>query len=153
MSRLWDKGLPLDQRVLRYTAGEDHILDERLVAYDILGSIAHAEMLCAQNLLDQEDCDAICDGMRQLGEGHEKGEWQIRLEDEDAHTAIENRLIELIGPAGGRVHLGRSRNDQVLTALRLYLLDTSELISTHVRSLCGSISKLSQRQGEIAVQG
>ena len=153
MSRLWEKGLPLDQRVLRYTAGEDHVLDERLVAYDILGSIAHAEMLCAQKLLDQDDCDAICDGMRQLGEGHEKGEWQIRLEDEDAHTAIENRLIELIGPTGGRVHLGRSRNDQVLTALRLYLKDASEQISTHVRGLCNSIGNLAQRQGEIALPG
>jgi argininosuccinate lyase len=153
MSRLWEKGLPLDQRVLRYTAGEDHILDERLVAYDILGSIAHAEMLCAQNLLEQDDCDAICDGMRQLGEGHKKGEWQIRLEDEDAHTAIENRLVELIGPTGGRVHLGRSRNDQVLTALRLYLKEASEQISAHVRGLCDSIGNLAQRQGEIALPG
>ena len=153
MSRLWEKGLPLDQRVLRYTAGEDHILDERLVAYDIVGSIAHAEMQCAQNLLETDDCDAICEGLRQLGESHEKGEWQIRLEDEDAHTAIENRLIELIGPTGGRVHLGRSRNDQVLTALRLYLLDASEQISMHVRGLCDSIGKLAQRQGEIALPG
>ena len=153
MSRLWDKGLPLDQRVLRYTAGEDHILDERLVAYDILGSIAHAEMLCAQSLLSQEDCNAICEGMRQLAVGHEKGEWKIRLEDEDAHTAIENRLTDLIGPAGGRVHLGRSRNDQVLTALRLYLLDASEKIGTHVQGLCSSLAKLSERQGEIALPG
>ena len=50
MSRLWDKGLPLDERVLRYTAGEDHVLDERLVEHDIRGSIAHAEMLCAQEM-------------------------------------------------------------------------------------------------------
>ena len=153
MSRLWEKGLPLDQRVLRYTAGEDHVLDERLVAYDILGSIAHAEMLCAQDLLSQEDCDAICEGMRQLAAGHEKGEWKIRLEDEDAHTAIENRLTDLIGPAGGRVHLGRSRNDQVLTALRLYLLDAGEQIGTHVQGLCSSLAKLSKRQGEIALPG
>lgn len=153
MSRLWEKGLPLDQRVLRYTAGEDHILDARLVAYDILGSIAHAQMLCAQELLSQDDCDAICAGMRQLGEGHEKGEWQIRLEDEDAHTAIENRLTDLIGEAGGRVHLGRSRNDQVLTALRLYLLDASEQIGTHVRGLCDSLGALSMRQGNIVLPG
>ena len=94
MTRLWEKGLPLAQRVLRYTAGEDHVLDSRLVAYDIKGSIAHAEMLCAQTLLNQEDCDAICAGLEQLGEGHKNGDWQIRLEDEDAHTAIENRLID-----------------------------------------------------------
>jgi len=153
MSRLWEKGLPLDERVLRYTAGEDHVLDARLVAYDVQGSIAHAEMLSVQGLLSQEDCDAICDGLRQLTDSHENGEWHIRLEDEDAHTAIENRLTTLIGEAGGRVHLGRSRNDQVLTALRLYLLDASEHISKHVQGLCASLAGLTQRQGDIALPG
>ena len=153
MSRLWEKGLPLDQRVLRYTAGEDHVLDARLVEYDIRGSIAHAEMLCAQKLLSQADCDAICTGLREVGDGHANGDWQICLEDEDAHTAIENHLTDLIGAAGGRVHLGRSRNDQVLTALRLYLLDASEQISQHVAGLCESLSQIAQRQGEISIPG
>jgi len=153
MSRLWEKGLPLDQRVLRYTAGEDHALDARLVEYDIRGSIAHAEMLFAQKLLNQEDCDTICAGLRKIGDGHRSGEWHIRLQDEDAHTAIENQLTDLIGPAGGRVHLGRSRNDQVLTALRLYLLDASEQLGVHVGSLSESLTRLQQRQGDIAIPG
>ncbi|NOX70100.1 MAG: argininosuccinate lyase [Gammaproteobacteria bacterium] len=153
MSRLWEKGLPLDQRVLRYTAGEDHILDARLVAYDVRASIAHAEMLSVQGLLSQKDCEAICDGLQQLAESHENGEWQIRLDDEDAHTALENRLTDLIGEAGGRVHLGRSRNDQVLAALRLYLLDASEQISKHVQGLCESLHGLTQRQGSITLPG
>jgi argininosuccinate lyase len=59
MSRLWEKGLPLDERVLRYTAGEDHLLDARLVSYDVRGSIAHAEMLAATKLISDEDCTAI----------------------------------------------------------------------------------------------
>ncbi len=153
MSRLWEKGLPLDQRVLRYTAGADHILDARLVAYDVRASIAHAEMLSVQRLLSQKDCEAIGDGLRQLAESHENGEWQIRLDDEDAHTALENRLTDLIGEAGGRVHLGRSRNDQVLAALRLYLLDASEQISKHVQGLCESLHGLTQRQGSITLPG
>lgn len=153
MSRLWEKGLPLDQRVLRYTAGEDHILDARLIAYDVRASIAHAEMLSVQGLLSQKDCEAICDGLRQLAKSHENGEWQIRLDDEDAHTALENRLTDLIGEAGGRVHLGRSRNDQVLAALRLYLLDASEQISKHVQGLCESLHGLTQRQGGITLPG
>ena len=153
MSRLWEKGLPLDQRVLRYTAGEDHVLDARLVTYDVQGSIAHAQMLAAQKLLSQEDCAAICTGLQQVGASHANGEWQIRLEDEDAHTAIENRLTDLIGEAGGRVHLGRSRNDQVLTALRLYLLDASKHIGEHVQGLCDSLGDLTQRQGNIALPG
>ena len=112
MSRLWENGLPLDQRVLRYTAGEDHLLDARLIAYDVQASIAHAQMLQEQKLLNAEDCNNICDGLTKLGEEFAAGQWQIQLEDEDAHTALEARLTERIGEAGGRVHLGRSRNDQ-----------------------------------------
>ena len=153
MSRLWEKGLPLDQRVLRYTAGEDHVLDARLIAYDVQASIAHARMLHDQKLLSVEDCNSICDGLTTLGEEFAAGQWQIRLEDEDAHTALESRLTERIGEAGGRVHLGRSRNDQVLTALRLYLLDACDTIGRSVGELCDALHALSQRQGRIALPG
>lgn len=153
MSRLWEKGLPLDERVLRYTAGEDHQLDARLVAHDVRGSIAHAEMLEAQGLLSAGDCEAIVVGLRALQAGHAAGEWQIRLEDEDVHTALETRLTENIGEAGGRVHLGRSRNDQVLTAIRLYLLDATSQVSTSVAGLCTSLDNLSQQQGDIDIPG
>ena len=73
MSRLWDKGLPLDERVLRYTAGEDHVLDARLVSYDVRGSIAHAEMLAATGLIGDDDCTAICAGLRALESEFEAG--------------------------------------------------------------------------------
>ena len=62
MSRLWDKGLPLDERVLRYTAGEDHVLDARLVDYDVRASTAHAEMLADTGLITKDDCAAISAG-------------------------------------------------------------------------------------------
>src|SRR5262245_2269147 len=119
MSRLWDKGAPLDERVLAFTAGDDHALDERLVKYDVRASIAHAEMLNAQKLLADADLAAIRDGLAELGAEHALGQWRIDLSDEDGQTALEKRLTARIGAAGGRVHLGRSRNDQVLTALRL----------------------------------
>ncbi|HET7131718.1 MAG TPA: lyase family protein, partial [Gammaproteobacteria bacterium] len=123
MPRLWDKGLPLDERILRFTAGEDHKLDERLVAYDARASIAHARMLEKQKLLSAQDCAAISTGLEALAAAHAAGEWSIELSDEDVHSALERRLTERIGEAGGRVPLGRSRNDQVLVALRLYLRD------------------------------
>jgi len=153
MSRLWEKGLPLDQRVLQYTAGEDHKLDARLVAYDVRGCIAHAEMLAEQSLLDRQDCNAICDGLRQLDAEFAAGKWQIELEDEDAHTAIESRLTAKIGEAGGRLHLGRSRNDQVLTALRLYLLDAADQVSRSVANLCESLDELAARHSEMPLPG
>ena len=153
MSRLWEKGLPLDERVLRYTAGEDHLLDARLVPYDVRGSIAHAEMLAATKLISDEDCTAICDGLKALEQGFENGEWVISLEDEDVHTALESRLTENIGPAGGRLHLGRSRNDQVLTALRLYLRDTALDLAKRVAGLRASIADLAKRQGNVEIPG
>ena len=153
MSRLWEKGLPLAQRVLQYTAGEDHVLDARLVPYDVRGCIAHAEMLAEQALLSADDCTAICDGLKKLDSSFAAGEWQIELDDEDAHTAIESRLTELIGEAGGRLHLGRSRNDQVLTALRLYLLEASDQVSHSVAQLCQSLEEVATAQGDVALPG
>src|ERR1700749_4851588 len=120
MTRLWDKGAPLDERVLRYTAGEDHALDNRLVAYDARASIAHAEMLHANKLLSAADLESIRNGLTQIAAEHAQGKWRVSLEQEDGQTALEGLLTERIGEAGKRVHLGRSRNDQVLTALRLY---------------------------------
>jgi argininosuccinate lyase len=153
VSRLWDKGLPLDERVLRYTAGEDHLLDARLVPYDVRGSIAHAEMLAATGLISDEDCAAIRDGLQSLEERFAAGEWHISLDDEDAHTALESRLTADIGPAGGRLHLGRSRNDQVLTALRLYLRDAALDLAARVEKLQSSVAALADRQGDVAIPG
>ena len=153
MSRLWEKGLPLDERVLRFTAGEDHVLDARLVSHDVRASIAHAEMLAAQKLLSDEDCAAIRDGLTELEQSFEAGEWQISLEDEDVHTALETRLTQAIGDAGGRLHLGRSRNDQVLTALRLYLRDAATDLGTRVAGLRKSTGAIADRQGDVVLPG
>src|SRR5882762_8897879 len=121
MTRLWDKRAPHDERVLHYTAGEEHALDERLVRHDVRASIAHAEMLQAQGLLTPGDFAAIRDALSALAQEHARGTWRIELTDEDGQSALERRLTERIGAAGARIHLGRSRNDQVLTAIRLYL--------------------------------
>ncbi len=153
MSRLWDKGAPLDAQVLAFTAGEDHALDDRLVAYDVRASIAHAEMLAAQNLLGAADLQLIRDGLKQLAASHARGEWRVELADEDGQTALEQRLTAMIGPAGGRVHLGRSRNDQVLTALRLYLRDAVGQLQSAAEDVAAALDALAARQGAIALPG
>ncbi len=145
--------MPLAERVLRYTAGEDHLLDARLVSYNVRASIAHVEMLAGQDLISAEDCVAIRDGLNALGKSFAANEWQINLEDEDAHTALETRLTDLIGPAGGRVHLGRSRNDQVLTALRLYLRDAASDLVERVEGLRAALADVSDRQGKVELPG
>lgn len=153
MSRLWDKGAPLDERVLAFTAGEDHALDERLVPYDARASIAHAQMLNDQGLLSDTDCEAIESGLEALAASHARGEWKIELSDEDGQTALERRLTAKIGEAGGRVHLGRSRNDQVLTALRLYLRDVTEQLAQGAEEVAAALDRLAARQGDIELPG
>ena len=153
MSRLWDKGAPLDARVLAYTAGDDYALDERLVKYDVRASIAHAEMLNAVKLLPDADLAAIRDGLNALAAEHAAGQWKIELADEDGQTALEKRLTARIGPAGGRVHLGRSRNDQVLTALRLYLLDAADELAEAADACARALDDLARRDGAIALPG
>ncbi|MBH97611.1 MAG: argininosuccinate lyase [Rhodospirillaceae bacterium] len=153
MTRIWEKGLPLDERILKFTAGEDHQLDNRLLEYDILASIAHAKMLDKQGLLTTQDSTAICNGLENLGKQHAKGKWAINLEEEDVHGAIESRLIKLIGPIGGAVHLGRSRNDQVLVALRLYLKDAAHALQSGALAVADSLDTLAKEQGNILLPG
>ena len=155
MSRLWDKGkgASLDSHVLEFTAGEDHMLDERLVRYDIRASIAHAEMLAEQGLLSAAELVAIAEGLTAIGEQHRQGQWRISLEQEDSQTAIESLLTARIGAAGGRLHAGRSRNDQVLAALRLYMRDAAADLKGGAIAVADALDALGQRQGSVPLPG
>ena len=153
MTRLWDKGTPLDARVLAYTAGEDSALDGRLVRYDIQASIAHAEMLAHGGLLTAPELDSIRGALTAIGEDHARGAWHISVEDEDCQTAIENLLTARIGAAGGRLHAGRSRNDQVLAALRLYLRDAADELRQGALAVADALDALAGRQGALVLPG
>jgi argininosuccinate lyase len=153
MTRLWDKGVPLDARVLEYTAGEDYVLDERLVVHDVRASIAHAQMLHAQQLLSAADLTTISDGLTRLAAEHVRGDWRIELADEDGQTALERRLTARIGAAGARIHLGRSRNDQVLAAIRLYLRDAVGTLSDGALSVAAALDALGAREANTVLPG
>ena len=153
MTRLWDKGTPLDERVLAYTAGDDFELDDRLVEYDVRASIAHAEMLNQRRLLSDADLVAIRGALTAIGEEHALGKWRITLEQEDCQTAIENLLTARIGPVGGRLHAGRSRNDQVLAALRLYLREAAHAAHAGAIAVAEALDALAARQGEVVLPG
>ena len=153
MTRLWDKGTPLDARVLQYTAGDDYVLDNRLVRYDIQASIAHAEMLTLQGLLSAPDLAAIRDALTAIGAEHARGSWCVSLEQEDCQTAIENLLTTRIGETGGRLHAGRSRNDQVLAALRLYLRDAVEQLLQGAAAVADALDALAARHVSMVLPG
>ena len=153
MSRLWDKGTSLDAQVLKYTAGEDHALDNRLVAYDIRASIAHAEMLAEKDLLSPTDLSSIRTALNAIGAEHAAGQWRVTLEQEDGQTAIENLLTARIGATGGRLHAGRSRNDQVLAALRLYLRDAAAALESGALQVARALDAIASRQGSVELPG
>ncbi len=121
--RLWAKDLPLDVAIHQFTVGEDPDTDLTLLPFDALGSAAHARMLAATGLLEAADATALVRELERIADRARQNAFPIPRELEDCHTAIEADLTRTLGAVGQRIHLGRSRNDQVILAFRLYLRD------------------------------
>ncbi len=121
MTKLWQiSSTKIHPLVEKYTVGNDFELDKRLIPFDIQASRAHAQMLAHVGILTQEELNQLEIGLNEILEMHTKGEFIITQSDEDGHTAIENYLVKKYGSLGKKIHTGRSRNDQVLVATRLY---------------------------------
>ena len=120
MSKIWAKNYELNELIEEFTVGSDYLLDQDLIVSDCLASTAHATMLKKIGILTEEELASLKKGMGEILVLHGKGEFPILRSDEDGHTAIENYLTTHIGDAGKKIHTGRSRNDQVITAVRLY---------------------------------
>lgn len=128
MSKLWEKGYTLNQVVEKFMTGDDPLLDLKIAKYDCLGSIAHAQMLAKIGVLKQDEANSVEHCLEKLIVTIEEGKFVIALSDEDVHTAIEGHLTAELGDIGKKIHTARSRNDQVLTALRLYTKDQIKLV-------------------------
>lgn len=126
---LWNKaGVHTDTTIMKYLAGEDIVLDRQLFVYDIRATIAHTRGLGLRDLISKEDASQIISSLNDLDALWAKGQFVLDERYEDGHSAIEAFLTEQLGELGGRVHLGRSRNDQVLVATRLYMIDVLETL-------------------------
>ena len=123
MAKLWAKGYELDKVVEDFTTGEDYLLDMALVRWDCAGSIAHAAMLAKIGILTHEEFETLKKRLAEIIALHAKGEYVIAKEDEDVHTCIEGDLTRTLGDVGKKLHTARSRNDQVVLDLRLYMRD------------------------------
>lgn len=150
--KLWG-GKSLDPLIERFTVGNDHLLDLRLVPHDCLGSIAHARMLGEVGLIGTDDVANLVGALELLRAEAQDGRFRILPEQEDCHTAIEQRLVESLGDVGKQIHLGRSRNDQVLTALRLYYKDALALIRSEVRGLARVVRRFAARHRQTPMPG
>ncbi len=151
--KLWDRGEPLHPVVERFTVGNDHEIDHRLVAHDCEASAAHARMLCRIGVIDEEELSRLELCLAEIAEMEERGEFRILLEDEDCHTAIERHLCSRLGETGRRIHAGRSRNDQVLTALRLYEKKELDAIKRQVVAYSDALDGLAGRWGSVPLPG
>ncbi|MGE4070077.1 MAG: argininosuccinate lyase [Lysobacterales bacterium] len=150
---LWAKGLPLDAAVHRFTVGEDPQLDLALLPFDVQGSAAHARMLGEAGLLSAEDASALVAALAELKPLTERRELGISADQEDGHTALEHALIERVGESGKRIHLGRSRNDQVLLALRLLLRSRLHGLVGQVQALAGVLLDFARAHETVALPG
>lgn len=127
-STLWDKGAQPDQEMMRFTARDDWQLDQRLLIYDLRATLAHVRGLFRIGVLDRAELLALEKEILGLVSKVEENAFVLSPADEDGHSAIEEALVKALGDIGKKVHTGRSRNDQVLVALRLYERDALDSI-------------------------
>ncbi|MBN1385560.1 argininosuccinate lyase [Candidatus Woesearchaeota archaeon] len=151
--KIWDKGINLKKEIEKFTVGNDHELDKKLVKFDCLASIAHAKMLKSINLLSDEELEKLVNGLNEIIELDSKNQFLIKQDDEDCHTAIENYLVKKCGGAGGKIQTARSRNDQVITALRLYEKDKLGKIKNLIQNFSDSIEFIIKNNGSVKIPG
>jgi argininosuccinate lyase len=146
MSKLWSKeGTTTSALVERFTVGRDKDFDVLLAEYDVLGSLAHTEMLAAVGLLSKEDLVMVHNGLKQILAEIREGGFSIGKEVEDVHSQVEELLTQRIGEAGKKIHSGRSRNDQVAVDIKLYLRAQVLAIKDEVNALFRQLIGLSEK--------
>lgn len=150
---IWDRGEAIDPEMLAYTIGDDWLQDQRLVEHDIAGSLAHVAGLVHAGLLDDEAGARITQGLKELLAEYQAGSWQLTPADEDVHSAIERLLTDKIGEDGGRMHLGRSRNDQVTVDVRLWLRAAAAETTAATESLLDAMQALESQHGALPLPG
>jgi len=151
--KLWQKDIPVKQEVEQFTVGKDRELDLLLAPFDVLGSLAHTRMLQSINLLSTEDLEVIQRELKNIYREIEKGEFSIQPAVEDVHSQVELLLTQRIGDAGKKIHSGRSRNDQVLLDLKLFIRSEIKEIVNSVNQLFQQLITLSEAHKDKLLPG
>lgn len=151
--KLWHKDIPHDEEASSFAAAGDREADRRLLPYDCTGSMAHATGLHAIGILTDDEIAALLEALSAIREAALQGETLMAPDDEDCHSAIERILTERLGDTGRKIHTCRSRNDQVLCALRLCYLDAAESVVDGVLAAITALMGLEERHGSVVFAG
>ncbi|MDD4630854.1 MAG: argininosuccinate lyase [Proteiniphilum sp.] len=153
MAKIWDKGFDADKRVETFTVGNDRELDLRLAKHDILGSMAHIKMLVRIGLLGEEEEKALRTELQDILTEVEQGNFRLDNDAEDIHSQVEAMLTERLGETGKKIHSGRSRNDQVLVDIKLFLKEEIQQIKEELLALFELLQSLSEENKDILLPG
>ena len=153
MATLWNKGTSATEAVDRFTVGNDRILDRRLARYDVQGSLAHIRMLERIGLLTADELAALTAALGRIADSIEAGSFVLEDDVEDIHSQVELLLTRELGEMGKKIHSGRSRNDQVLVDIKLFLRDELQAVRGEVLTLFRTLQGLSERYKEVLLPG
>lgn len=151
--KLWSKGFEPDKMIEQFTVGQDRELDLRLARYDVQGSMAHIRMLESIGLLKADELDVLLKALGEIAEVIERGEFVIEEGVEDVHSQVEFMLTAKLGDIGKKIHSGRSRNDQVLVDLKLFMRDELKHIAEAVTVLFERLQALSEEHKDKLMPG
>ena len=151
--KLWNKGFEPDKAIEEYTVGNDRVLDLRLAQYDIEGSMAHIKMLETIGLIEKGELEQLLAALAELLEEAKQGHFVIEEGVEDVHSQVELMLTRRLGDVGKKIHSGRSRNDQVLVDLKLFMRDELRDIARHAKALFDRLIALSEEHKEVLMPG
>lgn len=154
MKKIWQKDkTTINEMVNNFTVGKDLDFDDRLAKYDVLGSKAHCKMLAEVGLISHEESDQLTEVLDKILKNIENNTFEIDLESEDIHSQIESILIEKLGDTGKKIHTARSRNDQVLLDIKLYLLDEIREIGELTEALFHLLINLAEKHKNALLPG
>ena len=153
MATLWNKGTSATETVDRFTVGNDRVLDLRLARYDVQGSRAHIRMLGKIGLLGEDEYAALDAALGRIADRIETGDFSLEPDVEDIHSQVELLLTRELGDLGKKIHAGRSRNDQVLVDLKLFLRDELKAVREEVLTLFHTLQALSDKHKEVLLPG
>ena len=151
--KLWEKGFTTDKKIDIFTVGSDRELDLVIAKYDVIASKAHAKMLGKIGLLTASETESLVNELENIGKTIEEGNFIIEDDFEDVHSKIEVLLTEKLGDTGKKIHMARSRNDQVLVAVHLYLKDELSEIKGLSKELFDVLMELAETHKKVLLPG